>query len=82
MAKKPKVAKKPKKAAGPGAAEPGSNPIALVGDFFSEKNWGVQAVTLLSPDDSVPSAALLGVGLWILFVLRFTIFYGFFGSAD
>ena len=28
----------------------------------------------------IPLAGIAGVGVWILFVLRFTIFYGFFGD--
>ena len=77
-----KVAKRAKGAGfnGPAAAQPGSNPVELVGSFFSSENWGVQAVSLLNPGEGVPAGPLLGVGLWILLVLRFTIFYGFFGS--
>merc|ERR1719231_536455 len=41
-----KVAKKPG-FKGPSAAQPGSNPLDLAGQFFSEENWAYQAVTLL-----------------------------------
>merc|ERR1719440_204593 len=78
-----KVAKKVVKKAGfkgPAAAQPGSSPVALVGDFFSTKNWGVQAVTLLGNGEEVPVAGLAFVGVWVLLVLRFTIFYGLFAT--
>ena len=85
---KKKVAKKVAKKAvkktfkGPAAAQPGSNPVGEVGKFFSTENWGVQAVTLLGDGESVPFAALAGVGLWGLFVLRFVLLYSFFGDAS
>ena len=66
---------------GPAAAQPGSSPTALVQDFFSSQNWAVQAVTLLGEDSTVPVSGLAFVGVWVLLVLRFTIFYGFFGDA-
>ena len=28
----------------------------------------------------IPTTGIVGVGVWILLVLRFTIFYGFFGE--
>ena len=87
VAKKPvkKVAKKPikkvvKKAGfkGPAAAQPGSNPVELAGKFLSTENWGVQALQLLG-DGTVPVPVLAGVGVWVLILLRFVIFYGSFG---
>ena len=90
-AKKPKFgAKKVNKGrTGPAAAEPGTPIGDLVGGFFSEKNWGVQAVTILNSGSGgtgagVPTVALAGVALWVLllFLLRFMIFYGFFGDAS
>ena len=76
-----KVVKKavPKKAAArlaPGAT-PNQTGGTLTQDFFSERNWGVQAVKELG----VSPAGLGGVAIWILLVLRFTIFYGAFGDA-
>ena len=66
---------------GPAAAQPGTSPGTIISGFFSEQNWGVQAVSLLNPSgDGVPTTPLLVIGLWILIVLRFTIFYGFFGT--
>ena len=65
---------------GPSAAQPGSNPGDLATSFFSGENWAVQAVTLLGDGEKVPVAALGFVSVWILFVLRFTIFYGAFGT--
>merc|ERR1719231_167349 len=62
-----KVAKKPVK--GPAAALPGSDVGELVGKFFSAENWAVQAVTSLGGGE-VPVAALAGIGLWGLIVLR------------
>ena len=63
-------------------ALPGTAPGDLVSGFFSEQNWGFQAVTLLGSDSTVPVAGLGFVAVWVLLILRFTIFYGFFGEAD
>ena len=72
---------------GPAAAEPGTPVGDLIDGFFSEKNWGVQAVTILNSGSGgtgagVPTVAIAGVAVWILFLLRFVIFYGFFGDAS
>merc|ERR1719454_2412131 len=76
-----KVVKKPG-FKGPAAAQP--SPLDSLKTapfkFFSGENWGVQAVKLLGEDDTVPVGALGFVGLWVLLILRFTIFYGFFGT--
>jgi len=79
-----KVVKKPVKKSfkGPSAAQPGTGVGDLVSGFFSEKNWGVQAVTILNPGEGVPTTTLALGALWVLFVLRFVIFYGFFGDAS
>jgi len=83
VVKKPakKVVKKPG-FKGPAAAQPSpvESLLTAPGKFFSSENWGVQAVTLLGDGESVPTGTLAFVGVWILFVLRFTIFYGFFGT--
>ena len=68
------------------AYEPGTAPTTLVTDFFSEKNWLYVAGSLLAgnsvgeKDAEFPVTPVLVVGAWILIVLRFTIFYSFFGT--
>merc|ERR1719454_1662818 len=79
--KKP-LKKKVKKAPAPRTSKGGVN-YAMVKSPDTEGkipliDWAGQAVGLLGLDNK----ALLGVGVWGLLVLRFTIFYGFFGDAD
>merc|ERR1719326_1050390 len=82
-----KVVKKPvkkvvKKAPAPRTSKGGVN-YAMVKSPDTEGkipliDWAGQAIGLLGLDNK----ALLGIGVWGLLVLRFTIFYGFFGDAD
>ena len=68
------------------AYEPGTAPLTIVTDFFSEKNWLYVAGSLLAgnsvgeKDAEFPVTPVLIVGAWILIVLRFVVFYSFFGT--
>ena len=80
LKKKQKVVKKAKKVVGGsrlGAAlDPAFDPvqlskaIGLLGDVKDGFGKG----------QGIPTTGIVGVGVWILLVLRFTIFYGFFGE--
>lgn len=82
VVKKPvkKVAKKALPKGTLAAQQTGSDPKELVSSFFSADNWGVVAVKQLGENGGVGLGALAGVGIWGLLVLRFVIFYGFFGD--
>ena len=75
-----------RRAAPKAANEPGTAPGTIVTDFFSEKNWLYVAGTLLAGNSvgekeaEFPVTPVLIVGAWILVVLRFVVFYGFFGT--
>merc|ERR1719271_357419 len=84
VVKKPvkKVARKPVKRGARGAMDRKGKPIDPAfdpGQVGKALNLGGQVVNNFG-GQGIPTAGVIGVGVWILLILRYTIFYGFFGT--